>query len=126
LGKVRALRAVWVEIFRFLVGMWMLAGCSLRLFLRLEWMRELIFVVAAVLWTEGVEDGDVVGSIEVITLEHAGFDSLDTQCKVRGIGSVVLADCSLGESLRLDGHGETTHLLVLEGVVDLSRTWAGR
>jgi hypothetical protein len=27
--------------------------CSLRLFLRLEWRWELIFVIAAVLWTEG-------------------------------------------------------------------------
>ena len=87
----------------------------------------MIFVIAAVLWTEGVEDDDVAGSIEVVTLEHAEFDSLDTQSKVRGIGSVVLVDCGgLGECPRLDGRGETTHLLVVDGVVDRSRTWAGQ
>jgi hypothetical protein len=129
---VRVLRAVWVKIFKFLVGIWErpsarseLAGCSLRLFLRLEWRRELVFVIAAVLWAEGFEDGGVVGSIEVVTLER-GFNSLDTQSKVRGIGSVVLADCGLGGGPRLDSHDETTHLLVVDGVVDLSRTWIGR
>jgi hypothetical protein len=125
---VSVLRAVWVGVFESLVGIRTRrrTGCSLRLFLRLEWRWELIFVMAAVLWTEGVEDGDVVGGIEVITLEHAGFDSLDTQSKVRGIGSVVPADCGLGGGPRLDGHGETTRLLVVDGVVDLSRTWTGR
>jgi hypothetical protein len=63
---------------------------------------------------------------EVITLEHDGLDSLDTQSKVRGIDSVVLVDGGLDRGPQLDGHSETTQLLVVDGVVDRPWTWTGR
>jgi hypothetical protein len=54
--------------------------CSLRLFLRLEWRWELIFVIAAVLWTGG---GWVVGIVVVVAeSSNARQSALDNLAKL--------------------------------------------
>jgi hypothetical protein len=78
---------------------------------------ELGWVPGCVDFASRVEDGDVAVFTKVFKLEQTGLNGLDAQR---------IGDCGgFGGSPRLDGHGKTSHLLVVDGVVDLRAEQAG-
>ena len=87
---------------------------------------ELGWVPGGVDLASRVEDDDPIVFTNVLKLEQTSVNGLDTERKVGGGSGVVLGDCGgLGRGPRLNGHGQTSHLFVVDSVVDLGAEQVG-